>query len=129
MIYQQLEAMVPVHSPTFFYNNVYPSSAPCVIHASGIYLTLNTGQKVIDSTCGAAVSAIGHGNHRVKEAIIAQLDRVEYAHPGYFQNVPALELADLLVKTTNGKMARACLVGSGMWNLQCRSCAACAALC
>jgi hypothetical protein len=99
--------------PPFFYQSAYTTSTPTVISASGLYLTLENGQKVLDSTSGAAVSAIGHGNTRVKDAIIAQLDKLAYAHPGYFQNNPALELADFLVQSTGGKLSRACLVGSG----------------
>ena len=49
----------------------------------------------------------------MKDAIVAQLDKLSYAHPGYFQNKPALELADFLVQSTGGKLSRACLIGSG----------------
>lgn len=99
--------------PTFFYQSAYETSAPIAISASGLYLTLENGQKILDSTGGAAVSALGHGNSRVKNAIVAQLDELAYAHPGYFQNKPALQLAEFLVQSTGGKMSRACLLGSG----------------
>ena len=101
-------------NPSHLYQSTSHSAQPIVKEASGIYIILQNGQKIIDSTCGAAVSSIGHSDPRVKKAMIEQLDIITYAHPGYFQNVPALELADLLVKTTGGKMSRACLVGSGM---------------
>jgi adenosylmethionine-8-amino-7-oxononanoate aminotransferase len=100
---------------TFFYQSTHPTLSPIVSSTSGNYLILENGQKIIDSTGGAAVSAIGHGNERVINAIIAQLNKVTYAHPGYFINTPALELANLLVKSTGGKLARACLLGSGMF--------------
>ena len=105
--------MGSISEPTFFYQNAYQTSAPIVKSASGLYFTLENGQKILDSTCGAAVSAIGHGNSRVKDAIVTQLDELAYAHPGYFQNTPALQLAEFLVQSTGGKMARACLIGSG----------------
>lgn len=98
---------------SLFYQSVYPSSAPTVVAADGLYFTLQNGQRVIDSTGGAAVSAIGHGNARVKNAIIKQLNKFTYAHPGYFQNSPSHELADILVKSTDGQLSRACLLGSG----------------
>lgn len=98
--------------PAFFYQHIYPT-APVVASASGLYLTLENGQKILDATGGAAVSAIGHGNKRVKNAIVAQFDEVAYAHPGYFQNKASLHLAEFLVQSTGGEMSRACLVGSG----------------
>lgn len=98
---------------SLFYQSVYPSSAPTVESADGLYFTLQNGQRVLDSTGGAAVSAIGHGNQRVKDAIIEQLNKFTYAHPGYFQNNPSHELADILVKSTGGQLSRACLLGSG----------------
>ncbi|RYO95359.1 hypothetical protein DL762_000101 [Monosporascus cannonballus] len=99
--------------PALFYQNVYHSSAPTVKSADGLYFTLENGQRILDSTGGAAVSAIGHGNQRVKNAIIEQLNKFTYAHPGYFQNAPSHELADILVKSTGGQLSRACLLGSG----------------
>ncbi|TVY59262.1 putative aminotransferase [Lachnellula cervina] len=102
-----------VPDSSLFYQSAYKTTAPIVVSASGHYFTLENGQRVLDSSCGAAVSGIGHGNARVKDAIVAQLNKLTYAHPGYFQNLPALELADFLVKSTGGKLSRACLVGSG----------------
>jgi Aminotransferase class-III len=82
--------------------------------ASGIWLNLANGQRILDATCGAAVSSIGHGNARVKKAIVAQLDQVSYCHPGFFRTSIAEQLADFLVDSTGGKMARACITGSGL---------------
>lgn len=106
--------MGSVVEETLFYQSAYPSGAPTVASASGLYFTLENGQKILDSTCGAAVSAIGHNNPRVKNAIVAQLDKFTYAHPGYFQNTPSHQLADILVESTGGQLSRACLLGSGM---------------
>ncbi|KAF8451228.1 pyridoxal phosphate-dependent transferase [Terfezia claveryi] len=86
---------------------------PRVQSASGIYLTLDNGQKILDATSGVGVAAIGHGNVRVKAAITAQLDRVAYCHPGYFRTPCMEQLAQQLVDSTHGNMSRACLVGSG----------------
>jgi adenosylmethionine-8-amino-7-oxononanoate aminotransferase len=105
--------MGSISEPALFYQSAYTTSAPTVVSTSGLYLTLESGQEVLDATSGAAVSAIGHGNTRVRDAIVAQLDKVAYAHPGYFQNSPSKQLADFLVHSTGGKLSRACLLGSG----------------
>ena len=88
---------------------------PRVQSASGICLTLDSGQKILDATSGVGVAAIGHGNVQVKAAIVAQLDTVAYCHPGYFRTPCMEQLAKFLVDSTHGHMSRACLVGSGMF--------------
>lgn len=105
--------MGSVSDPSLFYQSASSWSAPTVVSASGLYFTLENGQQILDATGGAAVSAIGHGNARVKAAIVQQLDKVTYAHPGYFQNTPSHQLADMLVASTDGQLSRACLLGSG----------------
>lgn len=100
---------------TYLYQSVIGGQpAPTVKSAEGLYFTLEDGQKVLDATGGAAVSAIGHGNKTVRDAILRQLDAVTYAHPGFFSNSPARELADWLVSSTGGQMSRACILGSGL---------------
>ncbi|KAL4867189.1 hypothetical protein BDV12DRAFT_198399 [Aspergillus spectabilis] len=100
--------------PGYLYKNVvHDPTVSAVKSARGMYIYLENGQKILDATSGAAVSAIGHGVGRVKEAIISQLDQVEYCHPGYFPNAPAMQLADMLVLSTRGQMVRACILGSG----------------
>jgi adenosylmethionine-8-amino-7-oxononanoate aminotransferase len=99
---------------SYFYKRSHNPPYLKVGSASGIYLNLANGQRILAATGGAAVSAIGHGNSRVKKAIVAQLDEVEYCHPGFFKTTCAEQLADFLVDSTNGNMARACILGSGM---------------
>ena len=53
----------------------YPTLRTKTIKAApGIWLTLQNGQKILDATSGAAVSAIGRGNADVTKAIFTQLD-------------------------------------------------------
>ena len=81
--------------------------------ASGLYLTLSDGRKVIDATGGAAVSCIGHGDERVAKAIAAQVTRIDYIHSMFFSCSPTEELARALIDSTGGKMARAFIINSG----------------
>ncbi|KAH0542513.1 hypothetical protein FGG08_003109 [Glutinoglossum americanum] len=97
----------------YIYKNVSNASTPTLKSGSGIYLMMDDGQQILDASCGAAVSSIGHGNARVKAAIAAQLDQVSYCHPGFFKTSIAERLADFLVKSTHGQMSRALLTGSG----------------
>ncbi|KAI4731434.1 aminotransferase, class III [Aureobasidium sp. EXF-10728] len=84
-----------------------------VVGASGNYLHLSDGGKLLDATGGAAVSCLGHGNERVKEAIISQLDVVSYVHSATFATEAAEKLAKELVGSTNGAMSKAYIVSSG----------------
>lgn len=105
--------MSTVTQTAYLYKHAHPFQPRTIKQASGIWLTLENGQKILDATGGAAVTAIGHGDPRVKEAIIAQLDQVAYCHPGFYQTDIAQDLATFLVNTTHGKMSRALLTGSG----------------
>src|SRR5579862_1343793 len=85
-----------------------------VVRASGNYLTLGNGRMILDATGGAAVSCLGHGNQRVKNAIAAQLDEVAYCHSILFTSSGTEGLARVLIDSTHGEMAKAFIVSSGM---------------
>ena len=84
-----------------------------VTSASGLYLTLSDGRKIIDATGGAAVSCIGHGDARVRDAIASQVTKLDYCHSLFFSCPPSEALARLLVDSTDGKMSKAFFVNSG----------------
>jgi adenosylmethionine-8-amino-7-oxononanoate aminotransferase len=84
-----------------------------VIASKGNYLTLSNGQKIFDATGGAAVAGIGHGNAEVKAAMIKQMDEVSYCHSLFFTSSGAEDLANFLVESTHGHMARAFILCSG----------------
>ena len=100
---------------TYLYKHVHTFQPLTIKAASGIWLTLDNGQQILDATSGAGVSAIGHGNARVKKAIADQLNQVAYCHPGFYQTECAQKLANFLVNSTRGEMARALLTGSGIY--------------
>ena len=84
-----------------------------VVKAEGLILTLEDGQEIIDATGGAAVACLGHGNQEVKKAILDQMDVVSYCHSLFYATNVAEELAQSLVDSTDGQMARAFIVSSG----------------
>lgn len=84
-----------------------------VVAAQGNYLTLSNGQQILDATGGAAVSCLGHGNARVKAAVMRQMDEVAYCHSLFFATSAAEELAKTLVDSTEGQMTRLFVVSSG----------------
>lgn len=86
---------------------------PLALTGDGIYITLEDGRRILDATGGAAVACIGHGNEEVKKAMIDQIDQLSYCHTAYFSTKPFEELASLLIESTDGKMSRVYIVGSG----------------
>ncbi|KAI9847524.1 MAG: hypothetical protein M1838_000850 [Thelocarpon superellum] len=84
-----------------------------VVSSSGLYLTLENGSQVLDASGGAAVACIGHGEQRVKKAMMAQMDQVSYCHSLFFSSSATETLARELVQGTRGEMSRAFIVSSG----------------
>ncbi|GAB7340953.1 hypothetical protein MBLNU457_7297t1 [Dothideomycetes sp. NU457] len=74
------------------------TSPPHVISAQGKYLHLSNGQKILDATGGAAVSCLGHGNARVKKAVMAQMDQVAYCHSAFYGTSAGSEAMDAAMK-------------------------------
>lgn len=84
-----------------------------VISAHGHYLTLDNGQRILDATGGAAVACIGHGDERVKKALIVQMNEVSYCHSLFFGTTSGEGLAKELIDSTHGHMSKAFIVSSG----------------
>jgi len=84
-----------------------------IVKGRGSYLLTEDGLEILDATCGAAVSCLGHSDSRVHEAIVQQLLKVSYCYSLYFTNTAAESLSKILVDSTGGKMSRAFIVSSG----------------
>jgi len=86
---------------------------PVAVAGEGCYLIDASGKRYLDGSGGAAVSCLGHGDAVVTEAIKAQLDRLAFAHTGFFTSEPAEALADLLIANAPGGLDRVYLVSGG----------------
>ncbi|MBX2853669.1 MAG: aspartate aminotransferase family protein [Rhodobacteraceae bacterium] len=88
-------------------------SLPVVAGGEGCYLVDTDGKRYLDGSGGAAVSCLGHGDAVVTGAIKAQLDKIAFAHTGFFTSEPAEELADLLAAHAPGDLDRVYFVSGG----------------
>lgn len=102
----------PANQPSLLHRSLHVTPSR-VTSASGNYIHLSTGQRILDATGGAAVACLGHGNRRVGAAVAAQMQSFSYAHTLVFTSAAAEELADLLVESTGGAMSKAFVVSSG----------------
>ena len=86
---------------------------PVAVGGEGCYLIDSTGKRYLDGSGGAAVSCLGHGDAEITAAIKAQLDRLAFAHTGFFTSEPAEALADLLIANAPGDLDRVYFVSGG----------------
>ena len=98
-------------------SNVFPRNCkaklPMAVQGDGVYIIDSKGKHYLDASGGAAVSCLGHGDVRIVEAIKTQLDRLEFAHTGFFTSIPAELLAELLIEQAPGRLDRVYLVSGG----------------
>jgi adenosylmethionine-8-amino-7-oxononanoate aminotransferase len=83
------------------------------VSASGISFTDDKGQTYIDASGGAAVSCLGHAHPEVIAALHAQLDKLAYAHTGFFTTDVAEELAAHLIADAPEGLSHVYLLSGG----------------
>lgn len=88
-------------------------SLPVAVSGRGVELVDATGRVYLDASGGAAVSCLGHGHPDVVAAIHAQVDRLAYAHTGFFTTEVAEHLADHLIARAPAGISHAYLVSGG----------------
>jgi adenosylmethionine-8-amino-7-oxononanoate aminotransferase len=86
---------------------------PVAVGGKGIELFDQNGKTYIDASGGAAVSCLGHGHPDVIAALHRQLDKLAYAHTGFFTTEVAEQLADRLVETAPKGIDHVYLVSGG----------------
>jgi beta-alanine--pyruvate transaminase len=69
-----------------------------IVGGEGIRLIDHVGRKYIDGLSGVFVTSLGHGNVQVIEAMMAQARELAFSPPLHSTNLPALKLADLLLR-------------------------------
>jgi adenosylmethionine-8-amino-7-oxononanoate aminotransferase len=86
---------------------------PKAASGEGCYLIDDQGRRFLDGSGGAAVSCLGHSDRDVRAALHAQIDRLAFAHTGFFTSEPAEALADTLVAHAPEGIERVYLVSGG----------------
>ena len=86
---------------------------PVAVAGEGCYLIDAAGKRYLDGSGGAAVSCLGHSDPDVRAALHAQLDRLAFAHTGFFTTEAAEDLADLLAAGAPPGIERVYLVSGG----------------
>jgi adenosylmethionine-8-amino-7-oxononanoate aminotransferase len=86
---------------------------PVAAGGQGIEMIDAEGRRYLDACGGAAVSCLGHQHPDVVAAIHAQVDKLAYAHTGFFTTDVAEQLADRLVADAPAGLDHVYLVSGG----------------
>ena len=81
--------------------------------ANGVHLWDIHDKHYYDGLSGSFVVAVGHGNRRVKDAIIEQMERISFAPMLHGTNPKAIILSELLARLTPGDLSVVKLLCSG----------------
>ena len=88
-------------------------SVPTAVAGKGVTITDREGKTYIDASGGAAVSCLGHGHPDILAAMHAQIDRIAYAHTGFFTTEVAEELAEVLIADAPPGIGHVYMVSGG----------------
>ena len=88
-------------------------SLPYAVKGDGAYIIDSNGKQYLDASGGAAVSCLGHSYEPVISMIKEQLDKIPYAHTGFFASDSAEKLANLLIEHAPEGIDRAYFVSGG----------------
>ncbi|ATJ83282.1 aspartate aminotransferase family protein [Halomonas beimenensis] len=86
---------------------------PEISHGRGVFLWDTQGKEYLDGCAGAISCNLGHGRGDIRDAMLAQLDRVAFTYRTQFENAPAVALAEALVEMTEGDLEKVFFVSSG----------------
>lgn len=109
------DSTVDSKQKTFRFDRGLHSNVPVIVSGKGNYLFTEDGRTIFDAATGAAVSGLGHGNERVRNAINNQLTTgVTYLASAFWGSSVAEDLCEELINGTGREMSRVYLTGSGM---------------
>lgn len=89
------------------------AALPTAVSGDGCWLVDADGRRYLDGSGGAAVSCLGHSDAGVRAAVVEQVERLAFAHTGFFTSGPAEELGRRLVAHAPDGIARVYLVSGG----------------
>jgi adenosylmethionine-8-amino-7-oxononanoate aminotransferase len=99
--------------PDHLFGRSTKGALPVAVRGEGCYLIDAAGKRYFDGSGGAAVSCLGHSDAGVRAALHDQLDRLAFAHTGFFTSEPAEALADRLIAHAPPGIDRVYLVSGG----------------
>lgn len=85
----------------------YETEDPIIIErGEGIYVWDIEGNKYIDAIASWWVNTLGHSNPRLNKALCKQVEKIEHVLLAGFSHVPAIELAEELVRISANSLTK-----------------------
>lgn len=85
----------------------YENENPIIIEkGKGVYVWDTDGNKYIDAVASWWVNTLGHSNPRLNKALIKQAEKIEHILLAGFSHVPAIELAEELIKLSADNLTK-----------------------
>jgi hypothetical protein len=89
------------------------ATPPIAAGAQGVHIFDQSGKTYLDACGGAAVSCLGHAHPDVLAAMHAQIDKLAYAHTGFFTSEVSEQLADHLAAHAPAGLSNVYFVSGG----------------
>ncbi len=86
---------------------------PTAVKGDGIYVIDSDGKRYLDASGGAAVSCLGHSHPKVIQAVKDQIEKLAFAHTGFYTNQPMEDLADKMIAAAPGNLDMVYFVSGG----------------
>ncbi len=90
-----------------------PTPTPKVAHGRGSWVTDQDGNRVIDGSGGPAVYCLGHGDPRINEAIMAQLNQIAQGYRRFYTSDPLEQLEAFIRDRCGGGLTEILINSSG----------------
>ena len=89
---------------THVFHRQTETALPVAARGDGVWIIDSEGNRYLDASSGAAVSALGHSDDSVRRAVSAQMDTLAFAHSGFFTTDVMERLADKLTTNAPGDL-------------------------
>ncbi|WP_282066225.1 aspartate aminotransferase family protein [Vibrio rotiferianus] len=98
---------------SYVFHRYCHTKLPTIARGEGVYLFDSQGNQYLDACGGAAVSNLGHSHQAVKQAMLDQIEKVPFAHTGFFTSETSEQLAELICQKMPSQFNRVYLVSGG----------------
>ncbi|MSP66698.1 MAG: aspartate aminotransferase family protein [Alphaproteobacteria bacterium] len=97
----------------FTANRDFKENPRLFVKGQGVYLWTHKGDQVLDGVSGLFCVAAGHGRPEIRDAVMRQLDTLDYVPHFQFGAPPSFELARRIAAITPGDLNRVFFCNSG----------------
>jgi len=97
----------------FTANRQFQEQPRIITRAEGVYYYNTRGEKLLDGSSGLYCIPLGHGRREIREAIVKQLEELDYAPPFQYGVPTAFRLANEMAQMLPQGLNRIMFAGSG----------------